>query len=315
MPDVHLAADHINKTKQACEEIWMLGQPPLQDYLDFVRRKVVNGAVLSPKKLVDEWRIANDYYYDLEETEAGITDKVEYRDLGPEFDPLVEKVMSSPQYRNTFDTLPNTFAMVELDRLVVFQPHVARHFVEDLKARLGPKPSLEALFNFCFPLGQPNADVRIQKIGSGRYIFQSQSSDFRFHEPVLLKPDQVTDYESFGSIAGIVGLVIGFGPNFLTVLRSDNRLMLHNGYHRACALRALGITHAPCLVQTVTRLDELYLSASRQVAKSPAFYFKAPRPPLLKDFFDPKIRKVLPTNRLLRMIEVKFEVEDHEVAE
>ena len=74
MPDTRLAADRTSKAEQACEEIWMLGQPPLQDYLDFVRHKVVNGAMLSPKKLVDEWRIANDYYYDLEESEAGIAD-------------------------------------------------------------------------------------------------------------------------------------------------------------------------------------------------------------------------------------------------
>jgi hypothetical protein len=315
MPDTRMAADHTSKAEQVCEEMWMLGQPPLQDYLDFVRHKVINGAMLSPKKLVDEWRIANDYYYDLEESEAGIADKVECRDLDPALDSLAKKAMDSPQYRNTFDTLPTTFAMVELDRLVVFQPHVARHFVETLKAKLGPKPSPEALFDFCLPLGQPDANVRIQRVGSERYTFQSESSDFRFHEPVLLKPDQITNYESFGSVAGIIGLVVGYGPNFLTVLRSDNRLMLHNGYHRACALRALGITHAPCLVQTVTRLDELYLTAARQVAKNPAFYFKAPRPPLLKDFFDPKIRKVLPTSKLLRMIEIKFEVEEHEVAE
>jgi hypothetical protein len=91
--------------------------------------------------------------------------------------------------------------------------------------------------------------------------------------------------------------------------------LLNNGYHRACAMRAAGITHAPCIVRTVTRRDELEIVASSAVCDNPAFYFRSARPPLLKDFFDPRIRKVLPVPRLVRMIEVAFEVRDFEIAE
>jgi hypothetical protein len=91
-------------------------------------------------------------------------------------------------------------------------------------------------------------------------------------------------------VARAVGLVVGFSTNFFNVVRDDKRLLLHNGYHRACALRALGITHVPCVIQTVTRRDELDLIAKDNVAEDPAFYFAACRPPLLKDFFDPRIR-------------------------
>jgi len=121
----------------------------------------------------------------------------------------------------------------------------------------------------------------------------------------------VQNYHSFGPIAGVAGVVVGFGSNFLNVIRADNRLLLHNGYHRACALRALGVTHVPCIVQTVTRLDELELTAKTVVVEHPDFYFKTARPPLLKDFFDPQIRKILPTRKLVRMIEVNFEVKDY----
>jgi hypothetical protein len=64
----------------------------------------------------------------------------------------------------------------------------------------------------------------------------------------------------------------------------------------------------------VTRVDELNLITSRTVQKAPAFYFKAARPPLLKDFLDPKIRKVLHIPRLLQMIDVSFDVQDHAVS-
>lgn len=297
------------------EEILLLGQPPLRDYLSFTRNMVVGGAAIAPKVLTDEWRAANDYYHELEQREAGLADRIECRPLDPALAPLCAEVMADPRYRCTFDTVPAAFQMVELDRLVVYQTQVTRHFVEGLKVRLGPDPDAESLFRFCMPLGQPQAPLKARRIGSRRYVFSSYSMDVRYHEPVLLRPDQIRDYHSFGAIGGVVGLVIGYSANFLTAIRSDDRLLLHNGYHRACAMRALGITHAPAIVQTVTRRDELDVVAPSAVAENPGFYFKAKRPPLLKDFFDPRIRKVVPVHKIVRMVEVNFEVREFEVPE
>jgi hypothetical protein len=108
---------------------------------------------------------------------------------------------------------------------------------------------------------------------------------------------------------------VGFGSNFLNVIRADNRLLLHNGYHRACALLDLGITHAPAIIQTVTRVDELGLTARRVVTEDPDFYFKSARPPLLKDFFDPSIRRVIRTPKLRKVIELTYEVRDYTIPE
>lgn len=304
------AADESNT---ASEEIWLLGHPPLRRYLDFVEDMVIGGATLDRAALIDEWRAANHYYYELRETEAGIADRVECRDLDPALRPLVEEVMADPRYRHGFDALPTSFGMVELDKLVVFQAHVTRDFINALKSRLGPDPDPEALFRFCLPLGRPEAPVRIQRVGSKRFVFTSDSTDFRFQEPVLLRPDQIQGYDTYGPVAGVVGLVVGFGSNFLNAIRGDDRLVLHNGYHRACALRELGITHAPCIIQTATCRDEIDFAAKPVVAQDPGFYFKHARPPLLKDFFDPKIRKVLPIYKTSRMIEVNFKIRDFEV--
>ena len=304
----------INKAEKestSYEEVWLLGQPPLHTYLDFVKDMVIGGETLDPKALTDEWRVANDYYHELEEREAGIADEAECLDLDPDLEPLAAEITASPYYRHTFDTLPTSFAMVELDRLIVYQTSVTRNFVEALKSKIGPAPDPTTLFHVCLPLEHPSAPVQSQKVGSRRYVFRSDSADFRFHRAALLKPDQVHNYPSFGPIAGVVGLIVGFGSNFLNVIRADNRLLLHNGYHRACALRALGVTHVPCIIQTVTRLDELELTAKAVVVEHPDFYLKTARPPLLKDFFDPKIRKILPTRKLVRMIEVNFEVKDY----
>ena len=295
------------------EQAWLLGQPSLNAYLKFVDEMTIGGAGIPRAALVEEWRTANDYYGELETAEAGLAEGAEIRELAPELAPMVAAVEADPRFRRSFDTLPTRFAMVELDRLIVGHPYVSLHHMDRLKARLADAPTPEQLFCFCLPLDRAEAPVEMRRTGPRRFTFWSESSDFRFQEPQFLRPNQLNGFEPFGAIAGIVGLMVGYGSNFLNVIEADGRLLLHNGHHRAYALRDLGITHAPCIVQTVTRLDELKLAAARAILEDPSFYFQAKRPPLLKDFFDPRIRKVLRVARIASVVEISFEVNEHRV--
>jgi hypothetical protein len=270
---------------------------------------------MDQRALTDEWRAANDHYYDLEKREAGTADKAECLELPQAMRPLADELAAHPHFRRSCDSLPVSFGMVELDRLIVTQPHVTLPFVEALQARLDPAPDAEGLFRFCQPLERRDPPIGVRRLGDRRFQFVSDSTDFRFHEAVLLRPEQVVGHAPFGPVGAVIGLVVGFGSNFLSVIRSDNRLLLHNGYHRAYALRAAGFTHAPAVVQTVTRRDELALVASQAVVDEPAFYLAARRPPLLKDFLDPRISKVLPVRRTKKLVEVSFEYQEHDVSQ
>ncbi len=292
------------------EEIWLLGQPPLQGYLEFVEEMAIADGSVARATLVDEWRAANDYYGELEETEAGIADEVEIFDIDPALQPLADAVAADPRFRRAFDTLPTRFAMVEIDRLVVGHPYVSRDHIDRICTGIGSAPTPEALFHFCQPLDRVEAPVQVRKTGAHSYMFWSASSDFRYQETELLRAAQIAGYEPLGPLGGMVGVMVGFGSNFVNAIQSDDRLLLHNGHHRVCALRALGITHAPCIVQSVTRLDELRLVASRSVLDDPAFYFRSKRPPLLKDFFDPRIRKIVPVRSMANVVEVSIEVKE-----
>jgi hypothetical protein len=297
------------------EEAWLLGQPPLHKYLDFVVDTTIGGACISRSAITKEWREANDYYAKLETSEAGIADEAGISELDPSLRDLADEVMADSRYRHGFDTLPTRFAMVELDRLVVSQPHVNLFHTDRLKKQLGEAPTGELLFRFCLPLDRIEAPVQMRRAGTNRYMFWSESSDFRFHEPAILQPEDLTEHNCFGPLGAVVGLMVGYGSNFLNVVESGSRLLLHNGYHRAYALRELGVTHAPCIVQTATRRDELSLVASRSVMDDVGFYLAAARPPLLKDFFDPKIRKVLRVPKVLRVIELSFEAREFEISD
>lgn len=297
------------------DEVWLLGQPPLRKYLDFVVEMTVGGADLPRSTIVDEWRQANDYYAELESREAGVADGMSVGEIEPSLRPLAREVMSDARWTRGFDTVPARIAMVELDRLVMSQPFVNLQHVERLKDRLSADRTPQALFRFCLPLDRDEAPVQMRRAGSNKYLFWSESSDFRFHEPALLRPDQLDGHHAFGPVGGILGLMVGYGSNFLNAIECDGRLLLHNGYHRAYALRDAGITHAPCIVQTVTRRDELQLVASHTILEDVAFYLKAARPPILKDFFDPKIRKILRVPKVLRVIELSFKTREFEITD
>ncbi|MEQ9258543.1 MAG: hypothetical protein RIG84_05550 [Roseovarius sp.] len=295
------------------EEMWLLGQPSLEDYLDYVRRAVVGGAEMSRRPLVDAWRAANDVYADLEEDEAGLADEIACHPLPAAMAPLVEALSATDSFQRTFDRVPTTFGMVELDKLIVSQKRVTKPFAERLAASLTPPPDAAGLFRFCQPIERTDPPVRVRRLSEDRFLFTSASNDLRFHEAALLHPGQLSGHAAFGPIQNILGLVVGYGSNFLSAIRSEDRMVLHNGYHRAVALRMAGITHAPCIIQEVTRRDELELTAASTVSSDPAFYFRAARPPLLKDFFDPRLCTVVPTRRGERHIELAFTVKDYTV--
>lgn len=294
-------------------EMWLLGQPSLEDYLDYVRRAVVGGSEMPRRPLVDAWRAANDIYADLEQDEAGLADEIECHALPPEMEGLAEALAGTDPFRRTFDRMPTSFGMVELDKLILSQRRVTKPFAEQLAASLAQRPDAAGLFRFCQPLERTDPPVRVRRLDHDRLLFTSASNDLRFHESILLRPEQLSGYAAFGPLQNILGLVVGYGSNFLSVIRSENRMVLHNGYHRAVALRMAGITHAPCIIQDVTRRDELDLSAASTVSSDPAFYFRAARPPMLMDFFDPRLCALLPTRRSERHIELSFEVKDYTV--
>jgi hypothetical protein len=209
--------------------------------------------------------------------------------------------------------LPIDVGMVELDRLVVYQKQINLEYIKKIKNRMGSAPSEDAMFQLCLPLDHPQPEVRKMRTHQNAYTFISQSNDLRFLEPVILESTQIIGHQSGGPIAGVLGLVVGFSVNYFSVLHVENRLILLNGSHRAFALRELGITHAPCLIITLSRREELNPLNIPDLQNKPDLYLKAPRPPLLKDYFDPMLRKLVKVPRKLRHVTVSFGVQPTDV--
>lgn len=303
-----VSAGSIGEAGAERDMVYLLGQPHLENYLDFHQRKVIHDGTPDLRALAAEWQAANDVYALLEQEEAGIADTIECRPLDASLAALAAEVEAHRWFRNSFDDLPYSFELVELDKLVISQLQVEAGFSRRIADQLGHTPSPEALFRFCLPLERSLPPCRIRKLASNRYEFTSYSSDFREHRPQLLRGAALDALELPDPAVALLGIPVGYGSNFLSGIRSGNRVLLENGYHRSYALRSAGFTHAWCAIETVTRKDELRLTAGEDVIADPEFYFAARRPPLLKDFFDPRLARAFRARRSEFVIEVEINV-------
>jgi len=297
----------LRERKAGAELVWLLGQPHLSDYLDFVKNKVIGGADLDPRRLADEWRAANDLYAELEQAEAGFADETKRRPVERALRPLVRRLEENPWFRDSFDNLPYSVERVELDKLVASQNHVERAFTKAFLERLGSMDEEEE-FHFCLPLDKPQPPVTVTRLSADRYAFTSPSTDFRAHSPRLFRPEDLPGLSSSGPVSALFGIAVGFGSNFLSAVRSDKRIVLQNGYHRAYALRCAGLEYAYCVVEDVTRKDELKLTVDDTVAQDPEFYFASRRPPLIKDFFDRRLAKRMRIRPMQNYVEIEIKV-------
>lgn len=285
--------------------IFLVGRPPISEYISFVRTMAINGHSIDQGTLAQHWRQASIRVAEIEANEAGAANDPPLQEVPADAQPFVARVMADPAFQSTFSNVPTSFALVELDRLVVFQKFINLGFVQELKASLPATPGSADIAKVAFGLDRPQPGVTIRQAGNGVFQFVSPSSDIRPLEATLIEPTKILDFKTSGNIQAFVAMSVGFGTNFLNALQVEGRLVLNNGSHRAYALRALGVTHAPCIVQQVTSRDELDLVGTGDLQQNPDRYLKVLRPSMLRDYFDPQLTKVFPVARKNRMVQVQ----------
>jgi hypothetical protein len=291
------------------EMLFLIGRPTLKQFLRFARLNAVNPP--GAGTLADQWRSASALLRQLAVSEAGLADHPPIVSLSvQEHEALLSEFLKNPLVRHGFNTVPTEVAFVELDRLVVSQKHIDLAHARRLEASLGRAPDPEQVFRACLTPDEPRPPVTWANTGNGRYVFVSPSNDLRYLGVMSMKPQHIRDLPPPGDVVGVVGMAVGFGSNLLSAIHAENRLILHNGSHRAYALRKIGLRRVPCIVQHVSSRDELEIVASAEVRRHPDLYLKAPRPSMLADYFHPGLHTVMQVRSRLRQITVRVDVEE-----
>lgn len=308
-PEVKEPAPPLN----ICDYIYLKGRPDLKDFIRFVRKKSIEPP--NEDVLIEDWKAAQKRIAKLEKTEAGAADNppITKLDVNGRHEKYLIELLKNPLIQNGFNTVPTDIAYIELNRLIVYQKHIDLSHVEEIKKKLGPSPDEEQIFNTCLPPNQSHPPVKWGRKGKDSYVFLSPSNDLRYLGTMQLKPENVTGLPHPGNLIGVIGFAAGFGSNFLNAVYTHNRLILNNGSHRAYALHDLGVTHVPCLIQHVHSMDELDVVATTEIVEDPDYFLKHPRPAMLRDYFNPELRRSLKVQRKLREITVRFSFDESDI--
>jgi hypothetical protein len=300
------SALHSN-SETADETLYLTGRPKLSEFLRYVRHHAADSH--DEGLLTDEWENSKRVVQTLEKEEAGIADDAPIRKMGPEYEELLTNFLKDPLIQHSFNAVPTEVAFVDLDRMIVYQKHIDLTFARQLEKKLGPTPTAEEIFKTCLPYDHPKPPVKWSRIRRDKYVFMSPSNDLRFLGAMPMTPEDITVAPT-GNLVGVIGLAVGFGSNFMNAIYFRKRLILNNGSHRAYTLRKMGIREVPCIIQHPSSLDQLDVISSSDIMDNREFFLRHPRPSMLKDYFNPKLHKVMRVNRRLRQVTVRFEVEE-----
>ena len=301
------------------DELCLLAPRQLDAHLRWVAESALPGQAPDLPGIAQRWRDARQVYRQLEVSQATAADDPAILKLPKAIAAHAAALVETPSFRHSFDTVPVAFGMVELDKLVVSQYCITQALIDQLRASHVPPMSNARLAGLCLPLLAANADFKLVYRDDGEFVFAASAHDMRFLGASILGSTlvdlmRVDGLSMQGHPQAVVALGVGYSSNVMNAVRLGNRLVLNNGHHRAYALRAMGFTHAPCVIQVCASHEELTLAATTEIVDNSDLYFDSPRPPLLRDFDNPALTHNITTARLQRQLRIAFSVESRLIA-
>lgn len=296
-------------------ELHLMGVTRLGEFLQFVRQRAVGGRTHNECDVADQWRVAAEHFEGLQTSQAGVANKPQILPVSSSTQAQISKLIALPSFAATFSNVPIAFGMVPLAQLVCAQFDITVSTLEALKQSLSDKPRPLQLAKLCLPLEPSHGGCVLGKESDGDYVFHSNSHDLRFLGAQIVPVASITGYQPNGHAQAAIVLGVGFSTNVLNVLRYSDRLVLNNGYHRALALLASGITHAPAVVQVCSHWEDVGLCGMREIFDNGTVYFTKARPPLLRDYLDPQLTSTWPLRPVRRQLSIKISHESADIAQ
>ncbi|WDM69428.1 MULTISPECIES: hypothetical protein [Xanthomonas] len=297
----------LNNDEAFDQTLLLRGLFPLSRLIRFVRERCPAGQVDESVQL-EQWRQAKAVALALASDEAGHADDIGVQALPDDLQALGAAALRQPSMHRITSLVPRSWCMVEVDRLVVFQESINLRYLHTLKERVASAPDERQIMELATCLGeQAHPEVRHSQ-ADGDHAFASTSNDLRFLDVAVLDPSAIAQYTPFGTASHAVVIYLGFSDNVISATRVGRRLILTNGSHRAYLLRSLGFRYIPCLVTDASDSDTSEILLPAAVKQERDFYLRAARPPLFKDYSDPRLTQIVPTLRRNYVLRAKLDL-------
>lgn len=291
----------------------LLGCAPASEFAEFLRLKAHDLPPVRQQLLLQEWRTAARARQEEMEERASLNE-ASVMPLPESVQEMAARDLMDESITRALGPIPYHWAMVDLNQLMVCQKWVNLEHSRQLESDPRNDLTVEELYRIAAGHGGRLPDLRVVRASENVFTFSSSSRDLRFLEVTALSPEMLSGYSTLAKPAGLIAAFVGFGVNIINAARVRGRLILINGTHRAHMLYGLGIRSVPCLVREVGTEEDLNLICLPDVRQQLASYLTAPHPPLLRDFFDPKLCKVVPIQRTQQLIHIQFNTQRSRVA-
>jgi len=281
--------------------------------LQYLRTQTLSEELSRLPQIFSAWQEVQPHVADRIGREAGIADGIRVAEIPSEHQPKLDSFASDNLFQKTFSHLPVSFGLVELDRLVAPQRTVNLDYVDRLVAQYPKNPSLDQLLDICVSPTREMEPIQHLEVALNTHVFSSPNSDIRFLGAFVkeLTTEDMKHAVLGGLPAAAVIAFIGYGGAPINVLQWGGRVVLNNGFHRVYALRSMGVTDIPVVIQHVANPQ---LEFPPQVAGLPKEYLLGmPRPVLMKDFFEDGFAITTRVRDRLKMVTLGIAVNQHDV--
>lgn len=286
---------------------------PQVEVIHHIRTQTLDEEASRLSEILAHWQSLQPRVEQLMQDEAGYADTLVAAPLSEPNAERAQVYASDALFQKSFSSLPVSFAMVEVDKLVAPQRTVNLDYVDNLVASLPQQIEMDWLLDFCVAPKRAMEPIQHLEVAPNTHIFSSPNSDIRFLGAFF---KHVTDGDLTYAVAGglpaaAVIAFVGYGCPSINVIQVGTRYALNNGFHRVYALRARGVSHIPVVIQYVRNPQ---LECPPQIAGLPREYiFGMPRPVLVKDFFEPEFAITLKARERVKMVTVGIALGQHDV--
>ncbi len=282
------------------------------ELMNYLKTQMLEEEESRHQEILNDWLQLRTQVESLILNELNYADTIQLTQIPDEHAPRLTEFASDPLFQRSFSGARTTFELVEVDKLVAAQRAVNLDFVDQLTASYSQAPTLAELLDICLSPRREKNPVQHLEVAPNQHIFTSPNADARFLGSFVkhLTAEDL-DYPIGGIPAAAIISFVGYGCTTVNAIKVRGRLILNNGFHRVFALRSLGVTQVPMVIQHVNN-PELELPPA--IANLPTQYLiGVPRPVLIKDFFEPGFAITLKVRERVQMVAVSVNYAQHGV--
>jgi len=283
------------------------------EVLQHIRTQALDNEKSTQAQIMESWEKLQPRVLQMLSDETGLAETIQVQAIPPEYEPILQQYGANPLFQRNFSNLPTCFAIVEIDKLIAAQRTVNQNYSEKLVDSFPKNLQMADLLPICVDPTRTMDPIQHLEVAPNYHVFSSQNSDIRFLGTFQknLSPDDL-NYAIMGGIpAAAIITFIGYGASPINVFQVGSRIILNNGFHRIYALRSIGITHIPVVLQVVQNPT---LEFPPSVAGLPKEYLLgSPRPVMIKDFFEPDFAITLRIKERIKVVTLGSSLSQYDV--